>query len=371
MKQIDSYVQDETKNMVNILVVDDDPDIIRLFSLRLPPLGYQVTTASSGEEALDLIRQVAPHIVLLDQEMPGLDGLNTFLSIKALWPELPVVMCTGHGSVELVRVFMLKGGQDFIQKPILDFETLDFRLRKILLDIDSKRKTQQELIAVSTKIETEAFKSSLLTSMSHELRTPLNHLMGFSQLLASGGEDQVGLSQKILEAAERLNTLVDKILATVTLEKGVESDLSVVNLSGLIEELCISFDKKIKKKGLTLRRDVPDVSVNADCQKLHQVLISLIENAIKFTDPGGEIRIYAWKEGNQTVVSVVDTGIGIAQRDLPRVFERFGKLDQQTGAKPGLGMGLYIAKKLVGLMGGEITVTSEPGKGSIFSVRLT
>ncbi|MBF0539751.1 MAG: response regulator, partial [Nitrospirae bacterium] len=112
---MEEYRQEETKNAVNILVVDDDSDIRRLFNLRLPKFGYRVTTASSGDEALSLIGQINPHIVLLDQEMPGVDGFNTFLSIKALWPQLPVVMCTGHGSIELVRVFMLKGGQDFIQ----------------------------------------------------------------------------------------------------------------------------------------------------------------------------------------------------------------------------------------------------------------
>ncbi|MCG6551924.1 MAG: response regulator [Candidatus Magnetominusculus sp. LBB02] len=198
---------------VNLLTVDDDPDIRRLFELQLPKLGYRVTTASGADEALRLVEEANPHVVLLDQEMPGGDGLSAFLRIKALRPDLPVVMCTGHGSIELVRVFMLKGGNDFIQKPILDMETLDFRLRKVLRDIKSDRETHEALVAAYTKLETEAFKSGLLAQMSHELLTPLHHLMGYTQMLGEGGGQQAALLPKIMDSAERLSAIVDKILA--------------------------------------------------------------------------------------------------------------------------------------------------------------
>ncbi|KJU86337.1 response regulator receiver modulated diguanylate cyclase [Candidatus Magnetobacterium bavaricum] len=368
--RVERYEPDQPKELLNLLVVDDDPDIRNLLKLRLPRLGYKVTTASGGDEGLSLIGQINPQLVLLDQEMPVRDGFNTFLSIKALWPQMPVVMCTGHGSIELVRVFMLKGGRDFIQKPILDMETLDFRLRKILKDIDEERKAGEELAATHTKMEAEVFKSSLLASMSHELRTPLNHLMGFAQILASGAEDQVEVSLKIIEAADKLNALVDNMLEAVELEREDGLELSVVNLPGLIHELGVFFEEQVKKKGLTLKVHVPEVSIRADFQKLRQVLRNLIDNAIKFTQSGGEIKVSAREEDDHLVVYVADTGIGIAEKDFHRIFERFGKLDHETGSKSGLGMGLYIAKRLVDLLAGEITVTSEPGKGSVFSVRL-
>ncbi|MBF0539333.1 MAG: ATP-binding protein [Nitrospirae bacterium] len=157
-------------------------------------------------------------------------------------------------------------------------------------------------------------------------------------------------------------------MAAATLEEGL--DFSVVNLPGLIQESGVFFEEQVKRKGLSLKTHIPDISVRADSQKLSQALRNLIENAIKFTDPGGEIKISAWEGNGQTVISVADTGIGIEQEDLSGIFERFGKLDHETGKKPGMGMGLYIAKKLVELMGGELTVISEPGKGSVFSIRL-
>ncbi|MBF0456699.1 MAG: hybrid sensor histidine kinase/response regulator [Nitrospirae bacterium] len=353
---------------ITILVVDDDPDMRRLLEVRLPQLGYSVTTASSGDEAISLIWQVNPQIVLLDQEMPGSDGLNSFLDIRNTWPDLPVVMCTGHGSIELVRVFMLKGGQDFIQKPILDLETLDFRLRKVLRDFEKERKAREELIAAREKVDAEAFKSMILASISHELRTPLNHLMGFSQMLAAGVEQPVEISQKIIEAADRLSGLVDKIMAAATLEGNPV--ISVLSLPDLIQELIVYFEWQIKTKGLILKTDVPALSVSADYRKLRKVLSNLIENAIKFTESGGAIKISAFGDGVRMVISVADSGIGIAEKDLKGIFERFGKVDHKTGERPGMGMGLYAAKKLVDLMGGKLDVTSEPGKGSIFTVTL-
>ncbi|MBF0320988.1 MAG: hybrid sensor histidine kinase/response regulator [Nitrospirae bacterium] len=358
----------EKLNKLNLLVVDDDPDIRRLFESRLPALGYRVTTASSGDDALRVIGQINPQIVLLDQEMPGRDGLSTFLTIKPRWPDLPVVICTGHGSIELVRVFMLKGGQDFIQKPILDLETLDFRLRKVLRDIETEKRVRAAIIAAQTKTEAEVFKSTLLASISHELRTPLNHLMGLSQILATGSGNQAEISQKICEAAEKLNALVDKIMAAVTFEE--QLSLSDINLPGLIQELSVCFEEQLRKKRLLLKTDVPELSVESDAQKLRQALRNLIENAIKFTETGGEIKISAVEENAQVVISVADSGIGITEKDLSGIFERFGKLDHETGEKPGMGMGLYIANRLVGSMGGEIYVISEPGVGSVFSVRL-
>ncbi|WP_420264471.1 ATP-binding protein [Candidatus Magnetominusculus dajiuhuensis] len=355
-------------NEIALLVVDDDQDIRSLFELHMPNLGYRVTTASSGDEAIGLIGRVNPQLVLLDQEMPGSDGLSTFLKIKRRWPDLPVVMCSGHGSIELVRVFMLKGGQDFIEKPIYDMEILDFRLRKILWDIASERRLREDLIAACCKSDSDSFKSMMIASMSHELRTPLNHLMGFSQMLSTGSEQPTVLSQKIIEAAERLNTVVDKIMVAATIDDKL--DLSTFSLSDLIQELCGGFEKRLKSKGVYFKRNVTALSVNADYKKLRTVIGNLIENAIKFTESGGYITCSVVEVGGRVVISISDTGIGIAGEDLGGIFERFGKVDHKTGERQGMGMGLYIAKRLVDVMGGELDVISELGKGSVFSISL-
>ncbi|MBF0517441.1 MAG: HAMP domain-containing histidine kinase [Nitrospirae bacterium] len=301
--------------------------------------------------------------------MPGGDGFNTFLGIKQIRPDLPVVMYTGHGSIELVRVFMMSGGQDFIQKPILDMETLDFRLKKVLHDVEREKQLSKELIAVRAKIESEAFKSTILASVSHELRIPLNHLMGFSQMLISGHESHVEIAQKIIEASERLNAVAGKIISAAAFEESL--DITRFNMSDLSMELISMFDQRCRKKGLVFITDVPGIPVKADYEKLRQILENLIENAMKFTESGGDVKVSARQEDGRVVISVADTGIGIAEKDLHAIFERFGKVDHRTEQSPGVGLGLYLVKQLVEFMGAEISAESELTRGSVITVRLS
>lgn len=239
---------------------------------------------------------------------------------------------------------------------------------------------QQRSLAEKTRQAEEAdrLKSEFLSNMSHELRTPLNAILGMSRLLANGG----GLSErqeKYLEVIGRngqnLLQLINDILDLSKIESGrLEFHYTDIPVKAFLEEMAMAIGSLAEEKKLdfqvTVAEDV-DYMV-CDAHKLKQILINLLSNAIKFTDEGGSVGLSARANGVDFVdISVADTGIGIPKEKLASVFDAFRQLDGSTTRKyGGTGLGLNIVKKLVTLLGGKITVESEVGKGSTFTVTL-
>jgi signal transduction histidine kinase len=222
-------------------------------------------------------------------------------------------------------------------------------------------------------------KDEFLGVISHELRTPLNVIMGYSGLLADGmfGElspEQNNAAQTVLSQSKDLLTLVNHILQVTHIESGNPLvSKTAVNLTGFLDELKIAYDLPTKKE-LTIDWDYPlDLpSVETDSGKLKEILQNLLNNAIKFTDEGSvSITARYRPEAKAVVFKVVDTGTGISKESLPIIFEKFRQVDgSNTRAHGGVGLGLYIVKKYTELLGGEVEVKSDLGKGSTFTVTI-
>lgn len=236
-----------------------------------------------------------------------------------------------------------------------------------------------ELEAAKTKAEeSDHLKSAFLASMSHELRTPLNSIIGFTGLLLQGmagplSDEQAKQLGMVKSSASHLLELINDILDISKIESGrIQVYDEAFKIDLLLVMAVSSLRPFAEKKGLRLRHNIDAElpKLYTDKRRLEQVLINLINNAIKFTETG-EIIVNCYLKGDMLTIDVIDTGIGIGEKDLETIFETFRQID--TGldrVKEGSGLGLAISKKLVELLGGTISVVSEPGVGSTFSVVL-
>lgn len=226
-------------------------------------------------------------------------------------------------------------------------------------------------------------KSALLANMSHELKTPLNAIIGFSNILADGmagplNDEQKDYAMDIQESAERLLGLINNLLALSNIELGrQELKLSEFHVKVLVKESMAMLKQTALKRKVTLLSDIRgDVGfVIADEKMIRQTLLNLISNAIKYSPEGGCVTIHALKESNgkgeSIKISVEDTGMGIPPEDIIRLFTPFEQLEQfMTKSHDGVGVGLYLSKRLVELHSGQIWAESQPGTGSVFTFTL-
>ncbi len=221
-------------------------------------------------------------------------------------------------------------------------------------------------------------KSEFLAAMSHEFRTPLTAILAYAELLVSGIPEPIapaprGHAERILTAAQHLTHLVEQVLTLSRIEaERDEVKLEPVELASLARETAALIEPLARQKGLEFRVEVPagGATAETDANKVRQVLINVLGNAVKFTSHG-EVRLALRTAGGRVTWEVSDTGRGIAADELERIWEPFWQGDR-AGVRcgPGTGLGLGITKRLVGNLGGEIRARSEPGRGSVFTVEL-
>jgi len=243
---------------------------------------------------------------------------------------------------------------------------------------------QQGVVAVFHDIsdlkKAENMRRDFVANVSHELRTPVTIIKGYAETLLDGVlESDPERARRFVEIiashSERLTNLVNDILTLSSLEsKEALLELTPLDISGTISKTCSLLQESAVQKNITILNETTTGSitrVDADQGRLEQVLVNLLENAIKYTPEFGTIRLFTEDNGGFIKISVADTGIGIPFKDLPRIFERFYRVDEaRTREQGGTGLGLAIVKHIVQLHGGEVSVSSEPGKGSIFSFTL-
>jgi len=223
----------------------------------------------------------------------------------------------------------------------------------------------------------QTVRRDFISNISHELRTPLASLRAIVETLQDGALDERAIAIRFLDRADgeldTLTQMVEELLELARIESGeVPLRLAETDVSGLVEVPLQRVAAQAEREDIRVIVDIPEdlPHVLADAERMHRVLSNLLHNALKFTDAGGTIRVAAYAEEgpvNEVVIIVNDTGVGIADADLERIFERFYKSDRaRTRGHGGTGLGLAITKHLVEAHGGRIWVTSKEGKGSTF-----
>ena len=230
---------------------------------------------------------------------------------------------------------------------------------------------------ISDLKKVENMRRDFVANVSHELRTPVTIIKGYAETLLDGTLESDPMSavrfvKIIANHSERLTNLINDILTLSNLEsKDAVLELSPLDVSSTVAKACMLLQESAAHKNITISNETIGgvlPRVMADQGRLEQVVVNLLENAIKYTPNGGAVRLFAEDDGEYVKVSVADTGIGIPFKDLPRIFERFYRVDEaRTREQGGTGLGLSIVKHIIQLHGGIVSVASEPGKGSQFS----
>lgn len=236
---------------------------------------------------------------------------------------------------------------------------------------------ETELEEANRKLkEVDGLKSLFIATVSHELRAPLNSIIGFANVLINGVAGEINPEQErqlgILKAnADHLLELINDIIDISKIEAGrVEVSPASFELGALIREVADSFAIAFEKKGLPLVCRIPGaIPVVSDVGRIRQVLTNLLHNAVKFTERG-TVEIVAGEAAGRISVAVRDTGIGIDKDDQHRLFTPFTQVGTEGGPHEGTGLGLYLCRRICALLGGELKVESEPGRGSTFTVLL-
>lgn len=270
----------------------------------------------------------------------------------------------------------VKGEISVLSEPPIIFQVLWVPL------LDERGKPSGAIVLlhdVTDFVELDRMKSDFISIVSHELKTPLTSIKGFVRLLSAGrvgpvNEKQLHYLEIVDQQTEALTQLINDLLDLSRIESGIiEVKEEPVSMRDVVREVVQGLENMAREKAVGLKEDLPDDMplVRGDAYRLMQVFTNIVHNAIKFTPPGGEVRIGGFWDTERCAVTVADNGMGIPAQDLERIFDKFYQVDSSsTRQQSGTGLGLCISRQLVTAHKGEITVESEIGKGSTFTVFL-
>ena len=243
------------------------------------------------------------------------------------------------------------------------------------VDVTAEHEAVDERAARAEADARNLAKTAFLSRMSHELRTPLNAVIGYAQLLGGGAtplpESALERIKRIERSGWHLLALIDDVLDLSRIESHAMSVIPVrVSLCDVAKEAALLVEPHVLKMGLTLNLDLPDLWVHADATRVQQILSNLLSNAVKYNRSGGTVSVRLLRQDTMACVEVADTGLGLTAEQQAMLFEPFNRLGREFSGIEGTGIGLSIARALATLMGGDITVSSVAGQGSVFTLSL-
>jgi len=362
---------------LRVLLVEDNAGDARLFRemFRNEKSGsFELTHLVRLSDALNHLSKGEVDIVLLDMGLPDGHGLDTVRRAHAAAPHVPLIVLTGLDDETLAAEAMKEGAQDYLIKGQIENRALPRALRHAIERF--RMQTETDLIRTNQL----QYKDEFLSHISHELRSPLTAIYGFVTILLDGlaGElssDQREYLEDVLRNTKQLKAMINDLLEVTRFQEGkLQIELQCIPVSDAIAYTVSTLQEAATTKGIALSFDADSrlPLVCADPTRLRQILIILVENAIKFTPANGVVKIQARlfeKDSKLLVLEVSDSGCGIPPDMTERIFERlFQAADSALPSRKGLGLGLHICKELVTRQGGEIWANSAPGEGSIFSV---
>lgn len=368
--------------VARILAIDDELGMragieraLRHFVVRMPSFNEEITleieTSETGEEGIDKIASFKPDIILLDHKLPGISGLEVLDWIHDHDLDLLVVMITAYASLDTAIKATKKGAYDFLAKPFSPME-LKSAVRKATKHLTVRRKAR-ELAAEKRQVRFQ-----FTSVLAHELKAPLGAIEGFLQIVAdkTAGEDPAvydNLIDRSLIRVRGMRKLIYDLLDLTRIESGnKQRELQDVDVLEAARHAIENVTPDADQRSITLELHGPDkVPMHADMGELEIIFNNLVSNAVKYNKDGGRVDVRVEPSEGRIRVSVADTGIGMSEEDVARLFGDFVRIkNAKTRGILGSGLGLSIMKKLVDLYDGEIKVTSKPDEGTTFTVIL-
>jgi len=369
-------------SVLKILVVDDEPGIrsgvsriLRNFRVDYPFMDeafeFEVLEAPTGEEGIELIEKKLPDILLLDNKLPGIQGIEVLEYIKKKEKKIIVVMITSYASLELAVKATSDGAYDFIPKPFTPQE-LKSSIENITKRVFLKKMTNK------LQDTGKQIRFTFLSVLSHELKAPLNAIEGYLKIIRerqAGNkiEDYDVMIDRSLERIKGMRHLILDLLDLTKVESGkatrnvVEVDLVQIARTAIDTMRPYSIQRDVR-----LNLNTPEsLSMQADAEEIEIILNNLISNAIKYNKDGGSVDCTIRENLPFCEIIVVDTGIGMSSEEKDKIFGDFVRIkNEKTKNITGSGLGLSIVKKLTENYGGTIEVTSTPDQGSTFKISI-
>ena len=368
--------------VLKVLVIDDEPGIrsgvsriLNNFHVTYPFMDedytYEVTEAATGEEGIEILEREMPDILLLDNKLPGIQGVEVLEYIRKRNYDIVVAMITSYASLDVAIRATRDGAIDFIPKP--------FTPQELKSSIENITKQQYlKRITHRMKQEGKKLRYQFLSVLSHELKAPLNALEGYLRMMQGkqAGElidDYATPIERSLQRIQGMRNLIMDLLdfTKIRLERK-EEKIQEVNLAEVASAAMVTVQPYAIQMDININIDVrSDVIIMADPDDMEIVFNNLISNAVKYNKVGGKAEITIDSSDNEAIIIVSDTGIGITKNDTENLFTEFVRIkNEKTRNISGSGLGLSIVKKVVELYHGTINVESTPDIGTVFTIRL-
>jgi len=365
----------EPTDVPRVLVIDDNLQAIAHCTQILEAKGYQVYPLSDPQRVQKVYQQWQPHVVIVDAIMAAKSGHTVVAELReAAAGLLPIIVTTTSYSAADEEHCLAHGADDVIPKPVVGHilavrVAAHLRARHLYDDLQAANEELRRL---------EKLRDDLTGMIVHDLRTPLTSILGSLQTIQNADFDPELVAEFIplcLESGNTLLGMVNDLLDVSKLESGeLKLDFSEFELGELVEQVLQGLRSIADDNGLELEGQLPggEVQIKADRELIRRVVTNLVGNALKFTYQGGvTVRVERSDDGRWGLVHVIDTGEGISEQDRERVFEKFGQAEsRQERKKLGTGLGLTFVKMATEAHGGQVSVESELGKGSRFTVSL-
>jgi signal transduction histidine kinase len=367
---------------LKILIVDDESGIrmgikrglknlIVSFPFHDDDFEYDIIEAETGEQAIELIDKGGIDIVLLDNKLPGIEGVEVLQYIKDKKFDLAVMMITSYASIDLAVKATNNGAFNFMPKPFTKQELVS-SIENITKHLFLKRMTRK------MKAEGKKIRFQFLSVLSHELKSPLNAVESYLQIMKDkqAGNDISAYEKMIdrsLERIKAMRSLIMDMLDFTRIESGKKArNIEKLDIIQIARVAVDSIEPAAKERKIRIINNFPDeLFFNADRTEIEIIFNNLLSNAVKYNKEEGEVYFSLIKTDNQLVIMVKDTGIGMTEEEKQHLFEEFMRAkNAKTRNITGTGLGLSIMKKIIDLNKGKIDVKSEPDKGSEFKVTL-
>lgn len=363
----------------HILIVDDIIDNLHMLMDMLEVQGHQVQITMSGQEALDAIEERQPDLVLLDIQMPEMDGYEVCRRIKGneKTADIPVIFLSALNETSDILKGFDAGGVDYVSKP--------FQFREVLARVESQLAVSQQRREIEALRERDRQQFEALADLRdkfiqgtvHDLKNPLTGVLLYSQMMRSSPpeseDDLIKISQGIEQSARKMQRLVTDILDLAQIQVGNQLHLFDTPIQPILERVIHNFDILAQEKNINLTleasEDVVKLAINENY--FERIFDNLISNAIKYTPEGGHIALIMLPHEDYVEIIVEDNGLGIPEEDLPQLFEAFYRVRKTTHRKEnGSGLGLSVVAAIIEEHGGKIDVESIEGEGSRFIVSM-
>ncbi len=365
-----------------MLVVDDEVGIrtgisraLKDFTVSFPFFDddyiFNILNAETGEEAIEILDSGNIDIVLLDNKLPGIEGIEVLEYINRKSIDAAVMMITSYASIELALKATNNGAFNFIPKPFSS-QDLKSAIESITKHLFLKRMT------FKMKEEAKQIRFKFLSVLSHELKSPINAIEGYLRIMKDKqAGDNIDAYEKMIDRSltrlDSMRGLIMDMLDFTKIESGTKArNITEVDLSELAKMAIDSIYPVAIQVNVEIEADIPDsLPLRADSSEIEIIFNNLLSNAVKYNRENGKVKFSISKQKKSVLIIVEDTGIGMTEEEQSMLFKEFSRIKtDKTKNISGSGLGLSIMKRIVDLNKGEVKVRSEADKGSVFTVTL-